>query len=305
MATALERLGLTEDQARRLLGALRGVLDSLEVRPSNVVVCPVVLSEAEDDDPWTEEDREEALRKALRWLKKYRPEVPTEPLEPEEAEQAEAQHLREQEDDPRWSHLERLEQFTAKERLKLFGDVERDYAAAMNRAAERLIAGKTSPNEFRRDMERAIWIDARAAFLAGKMAMGGEAQLSREEERELRRWGNFQVNRLIKFVDAIKKGEQSDAQIRNRTEMYTRAIERVYENGQARAFGDLYDELPQKPRDGQTACGLGCKCYLELVPEYKGGKLIAVNVYWRLRPAEHCKDCLRLAAMKPFYRWVP
>lgn len=55
-------------------------------------------------------------------------------------------------------------------------------------------------------------------------------------------------------------------------------------------------KLPQVPRDGQTRCLTNCKCRLDY--DYlRGdeGQIVAVLVYWKLRPAEHCEDCLALS----------
>lgn len=55
-------------------------------------------------------------------------------------------------------------------------------------------------------------------------------------------------------------------------------------------------KLPQVPRDGKTQCGTNCKCRLEY--EYErddDGVIVAVLVTWKLRPAEHCDDCIKLS----------
>jgi hypothetical protein len=50
------------------------------------------------------------------------------------------------------------------------------------------------------------------------------------------------------------------------------------------------------PRDGQTKCRTNCKCRLDFKYERdENGAVTAVLVYWRLRPAEHCSDCLDLS----------
>lgn len=55
-------------------------------------------------------------------------------------------------------------------------------------------------------------------------------------------------------------------------------------------------DLPQTPRDGQTQCKTNCRCYLTFDYERdESGVIIAVLVYWRLTPAEHCDDCKKLA----------
>lgn len=55
-------------------------------------------------------------------------------------------------------------------------------------------------------------------------------------------------------------------------------------------------KLSQVPRDGKTKCKTNCKCRLDFQYERNTDDAItAVLVYWRLSPAEHCEDCLKLA----------
>jgi len=61
--------------------------------------------------------------------------------------------------------------------------------------------------------------------------------------------------------------------------------------------------LPQVPRDGQTRCKMNCKCELRFEPGDTHG---TVNVYWDLRPAEHCEDCIELnKAWNPYVLQLP
>lgn len=55
-------------------------------------------------------------------------------------------------------------------------------------------------------------------------------------------------------------------------------------------------KLPQVPRDGSTRCRTNCKCRLDYKYERdEDGAITAVLVYWKLRPAEHCSDCIALS----------
>jgi hypothetical protein len=55
-------------------------------------------------------------------------------------------------------------------------------------------------------------------------------------------------------------------------------------------------KLPQVPRDGQTRCRTNCRCRLEIAYERDAdGAIVAVLVWWKLSPAEHCEDCLALS----------
>ena len=202
------------------------------------------LAEA-DKSPWSEADKVAAQKRAAEWLARIR------------KRRAAREALQEQER-PAGREPVAPEQFTPQERVALFADLSAEVQGEMDQAAALLVAGEISPNDFQRDMERAIWINARAAFIAGKVALGGAPELSRADERELRRWGNFQVNRLTKFVAEIKAGRLSAAQITARAQLYAGAINAPYNTGQVRAFGDI--KLPQVPGDGQTQCRTNCQC---------------------------------------------
>lgn len=55
-------------------------------------------------------------------------------------------------------------------------------------------------------------------------------------------------------------------------------------------------KLPQVPRDGKTRCRTNCKCRLEVKQERdENGAVTAYLAYWKLRPAEHCEDCISLS----------
>jgi hypothetical protein len=275
MAPALEALKLRPDQLARLLEAVDCFLAAAGKAPS----------------PWSEEDKAEAQRRAEKWLERIRK---------RRAAKESAAGLQEK-DRPAGREPVAPEQFTAAERVDLFADLSAEVQEEMDQAVARLIAGEISPAEFQLDMERAIWINARAAFVAGKVALGGEPTLSREDERELQRWGNFQVNRLRKFVAAIKAGSLSDAQVAARARLYAGALNAPYNTGQARALGDI--RLPQVPGDGKTQCKTNCRCRLRFeVTATPDGKTI-VKVFWELDPQgrEHCEDCVALAAKKPCF----
>lgn len=55
----------------------------------------------------------------------------------------------------------------------------------------------------------------------------------------------------------------------------------------------VYGLLPQVPGDGQTQCKTNCQCRLRIED---GDEPNTLFVYWELGPAEHCPDCLQLAA---------
>lgn len=61
--------------------------------------------------------------------------------------------------------------------------------------------------------------------------------------------------------------------------------------------------LPQVPGDGGTQCGPNCQCELRFEEGDEPGLLL---VYWELRPAEHCDDCVRLSQeWNPYELYLP
>jgi len=79
----------------------------------------------------------------------------------------------------------------------------------------------------------------------------------------------------------------SQAYMSWRSNLYAGAGKASYYQGKALGM------LPQVPGDGQTACRTNCACYLQFE---EGDYPWIVNVFWRLTPAEHCEDCIALAA---------
>jgi len=111
-------------------------------------------------------------------------------------------------------------------------------------------------------------------------------------------WGRLgpvmkdQYRYLHGFAEAIAANKESisiDA-IKARARMY----------GNAGGFssivvqaGDVFaTKLPWLPKDGSTECLVGCKCYWELIVIGEDKEWKTVQATWRLRPAEHCDDCI-------------
>lgn len=88
------------------------------------------------------------------------------------------------------------------------------------------------------------------------------------------------------MVDIVNKG-LSEAQIMARARLYMRAATAAFERGQSYGLN-----LPQVPGDGQTECGVNCRCALSIEEDEK-----EFRVRWALDPAcKHCRDCPELAA---------
>lgn len=89
----------------------------------------------------------------------------------------------------------------------------------------------------------------------------------------------------------------SEKYISYRSRLYGGASRATFYRGLAMGM------LPQVPGDGNTQCLTNCKC--ELVFE-EGDQPGLMFVYWELRPAEHCDDCVQLSHdWSPYDLWLP
>lgn len=149
-------------------------------------------------------------------------------------------------------------------------------------------------------MDLAAWVEQMKAelrranleqFVVGK---GGDRDLiNRREYLELGPELKRQYRYLARFADQLAQkigaGDSLEFAVQ-RAKLYARSTQA----SMWRAAVPV--RLPQVPRDGQTACRTNCKCRIEIQYERdENGAIVAVLVYWKLRPAEHCDDCLELS----------
>jgi hypothetical protein len=100
-----------------------------------------------------------------------------------------------------------------------------------------------------------------------------------------------QYRYLHGFADdiAAERDTMSLAKIRARAQMYGDAARHTAFLMQAK---DFLIHLPWIPGDGSTECLTHCKCFWQFTTSKpKNGKK-QVTAVWRLRPAEHCRDCI-------------
>lgn len=89
----------------------------------------------------------------------------------------------------------------------------------------------------------------------------------------------------------------SEKYLLNRSRMYGGAARASFYRGMAMGL------LPQVPGDGQTQCLTNCQCELRFEEGDQPGLLL---VYWELRPAEHCDDCVLMSQQwNPYELWLP
>lgn len=98
------------------------------------------------------------------------------------------------------------------------------------------------------------------------------------------------LNRFAREIEDAQMQGKPTAFIQNRAVLYMRSSQQSFWHSAVPV------QLPQVPRDGQTICRTNCKCRLDIQYVFNsGGEQTAVQIFWRLSPAEHCQDCLHLA----------
>jgi len=100
---------------------------------------------------------------------------------------------------------------------------------------------------------------------------------------------------LGEFAQGISDGTVSPLQARARAKQYSQAMEQSYWNewkaGLDNPDWTLLPLLGQSPGDGSTQCHGNCQCVLLFNSD---------GVEWSLGVAEHCDDCVALAAGGPY-----
>lgn len=144
------------------------------------------------------------------------------------------------------------------------------------------------------------WYDAMRRLViqahTGMYRAGVGRDLTPEDRQRINARLREQLDYLDRWVRELEGQDQyNEAQIRNRARLYLNATNATLQDARAAAIG--LPELPALPGDGTTLCRVNCKCTWRIVQLDGDGNY---DVYWRLRPAEHCETCVRRAAA-----WAP
>lgn len=183
------------------------------------------------------------------------------------------------------------------EKIKRPSSIQRDRFIAQNARdgfsadlAGRVVSGDITIQQWTLDFRAQLKDVFRNEYFWGR---GGDAAMT------FRDWGILgselkpQYGYMQRFAEAIARGELSEAQIRNRMEMYFKAATQGYERGRSEMLG--MPRLPAYPGDGQTICRSNCQCHWDT--EETENEWLAT---WTLGAAEHCLDCLGNAD-----KWAP
>jgi len=139
------------------------------------------------------------------------------------------------------------------------------------------------------------------------ISRGGEwGAITQSEWGRLGAYVRGQYNYLYQYAQAVQKNAlEALSGGKFYSEKYLIWRSKLY-GGNARASfyrGLAYGLLEQVPADGQTQCGSNCQCELRFEEGDQPGLLL---VYWELRPAEHCDDCVKLSeTWNPLELWLP
>jgi hypothetical protein len=167
-------------------------------------------------------------------------------------------------------------------RLKIFYD-------SSDALAEQLYTGALDVGSWEAEMRALVKEMYTSASAIGKG--GWDAMTSQE-------WGRLgtPVREQYKYLKgfaadiAARADEVTLAYIRARARMYGNSAGYVAELMQAQP--DFLKHLPWLPKDGSTECLVNCQCFWENRVIKIKKVMKTVRAMWRLRPAEHCPDCV-------------
>ncbi len=162
--------------------------------------------------------------------------------------------------------------------------------ARTNELANQLAKGNITIQQWTLSMREEIKTNHITQYL---LAHGGRDTMTQADWGRLGQKIRVQYDYLQKFAADVAAGKLTEGQIAARSRMYVESSSQSFEQGSAMASGT--PELPQYPGDGATRCMANCKCYWSIAELNDRWECT-----WKLRPAEHCPDCIANAA-----RWNP
>ena len=132
----------------------------------------------------------------------------------------------------------------------------------------------------------------------GAIGKGGWDNMTQSDWGRIGAWIKKQYKYLHGFAEDIAANRDTIAlgTVQARANMYGEAAGLTAM--MMSTNGIIISKLPWMPKDGSTECLVNCKCIwvLEVIKRTK--RYQTVYAVWRLRPAEHCNDCLDRANYK-------
>lgn len=178
-----------------------------------------------------------------------------------------------------------------RDRRRYSNAVRLGHEKQVEKLADQLINGEITLKKWQTEMKKIIREAHKLQFVTGKG--GNKKNIKPGDYGKIGATVKDQYKFLADFAQKIYEADRD-----GRSLEFIRARSKLYMKSSQITFwrSAVPVKLPQVPRDGGTACKSNCKCYLdfETVQDAEGND-IAVNVWWKLRPAEHCDDCKKLA----------
>jgi len=143
-------------------------------------------------------------------------------------------------------------------------------------------SGQIRTNAWVEGMRQEIRRSYISQYLLGK---GGVQNMTQADWGRLGGLLKNQYQYLNRFAGDLNAGTMSEAQIRQRAELYIQSSRQAYERGRVASLG--MPALPAYPGDGSTQCVTNCQCHWE--HQETESEWLA---YWTLGAAEHCPDCV-------------
>lgn len=167
------------------------------------------------------------------------------------------------------------------------------YRQRVQELADDLASGHIGVFDWRNAMRKEL---RNLHFTAYASGVGGLDNLTPEDVRRIQQKIAEQEQYLENWVgelavQAADGTEVSRGRVLQRAMLYAGNANSTYYEGAQAAIG--MPPLPQYPGDGQTECRTNCKCTLRITKLPGNGNF---DVTWVLATAEHCIDCVRLAA---------
>ena len=155
--------------------------------------------------------------------------------------------------------------------------------------AEQMFIGNISVGQWEEEMRRLIRELHTSSAAIGK---GGWDQMSYAEWGRLGNPLKYQYSKLHGFAQTITDNADSISlkAIKARARMYGNAS--GHSASLIQAGHVIENMLPWIPKDGSTECLVNCRCLWELIVLDTIDDFKVVQATWRLRPAEHCADCM-------------
>jgi len=152
----------------------------------------------------------------------------------------------------------------------------------VNGLAGSVASGSLSTPQWVTGMREEIKRSYISQYLLGK---GGVQNMTQADWGRLGGLLQNQYRYLDGFAQDINAGTMSEAQIKQRAELYINSSRQAYERGRVASLE--MPALPAYPGDGSTQCVTNCQCHWEITETSDEWR-----AYWTLGSAEHCPDCV-------------